>query len=102
MKLDPSFFIAGLGDRFIIDRNEDIVSLWQAFVPNIGRVPRQVKSWNYGLCCNPEEDGSFEYIAGTEVSRVDGLFVATANHIRADALHGLLWDYGYGPSAYIW
>lgn len=29
------------------------------------------------------------------------LFVATANHIRADALHGLLWDYGYGPSAYL-
>ncbi|WP_339503601.1 AraC family transcriptional regulator [Pseudomonas silesiensis] len=67
------FFIAGLGDRFTIDRNEGIVSLWQAFVPYIGQVPCQVKSWNYGLCCNPEEDGSFEYIAGTEVSRVDGL-----------------------------
>ncbi|MCP1456952.1 hypothetical protein J3D49_004506 [Pseudomonas kilonensis] len=29
------------------------------------------------------------------------LLVATANHIRADALHGLLWDYGYGPGAYL-
>lgn len=67
------FFIAGLGDRFTVDKNEGIVSLWQAFVPHIGRVPNQVNSWNYGLCCNPGEDGSFEYIAGMEVSRVERL-----------------------------
>ncbi|CAI8712225.1 DoxX family protein [Pseudomonas sp. IT-194MI4] len=29
------------------------------------------------------------------------LFIATANHIRADVSHGLLWDYGYGDSAYL-
>ena len=29
------------------------------------------------------------------------LFIATANHIRADVSHGLLWDYGYGPSTYL-
>lgn len=29
------------------------------------------------------------------------LFIATANHIRADVSHGLLWDYGYGPDAYL-
>ena len=28
------------------------------------------------------------------------LLIATANHIRADFQHGLLWDYGYGDSAY--
>jgi hypothetical protein len=28
------------------------------------------------------------------------LFIATANHIRADISHGLLWDYGYGADAY--
>lgn len=28
------------------------------------------------------------------------LLIATANHIRADFLHGLFWDYGYGDSAY--
>ena len=28
------------------------------------------------------------------------LLIATANHIRADFQHGLLWDYGYGHSAY--
>jgi hypothetical protein len=29
------------------------------------------------------------------------LFIATANHIRADVSHGLLWDYGYGPITYL-
>ena len=28
------------------------------------------------------------------------LLIATANRIRADFQHGLLWDYGYGDSAY--
>ncbi|NWA24613.1 hypothetical protein HX866_06895 [Pseudomonas gingeri] len=28
------------------------------------------------------------------------LLVATANHMRADLQHGLLWDYGYGESAH--
>jgi hypothetical protein len=29
------------------------------------------------------------------------LFIATANHIRADVSYGLFWDYGYGPSTYL-
>lgn len=67
------FFIAGLGDRFTIERNEGIVGLWQAFQPYIGGVSCQVNDWNYGLCCNPGDDGSFEYIAGTEVSCIKNL-----------------------------
>jgi AraC family transcriptional regulator len=69
----PAFIIAGMGGRFTFDKNEGIVGLWQAFVPYIGRVPNQVGGQTYGLCCNPLEDGSFEYIAGAEVSRIDGL-----------------------------
>ncbi len=29
------------------------------------------------------------------------LLIATVNHIRSDVSHGLLWDYGYGPSTYL-
>ncbi len=29
------------------------------------------------------------------------LCIATVNHIHADISHGLLWDYGYGPDAYL-
>lgn len=68
-----AFVIAGLGERFTFDKNEGIVGLWQAFAPRMGRVANQVSSESYGLCCNPEEDGSFEYIAGVEVSGINGL-----------------------------
>lgn len=67
------FTIAGMGERFTFDRNEGIVGLWQTFVPYLGKVPGQVDYRTYGLCCNPGEDGSFEYIAGMQVSRVEGL-----------------------------
>ena len=69
----PEFVIAGLGERFTFDKNEGIVGLWQAFIPYLGNIPGQTSYVTYGLCCNPGEDGSFEYIAGVEVPRVEGL-----------------------------
>ena len=65
--------IAGLGGRFTIDKSQGISSLWQGFVPYIGKVPGQLGWETFGLFCNPDEDGSFEYIAGVQVSRVDEL-----------------------------
>lgn len=67
------FIIAGLGERFTFDKNEGIVGLWQAFIPFLGNIPGQTSYVTYGLCCNPGEDGSFEYIAGVEVPRIDPL-----------------------------
>lgn len=68
-----SFIVAGMGGRFTFETNEGIVGLWQTFVPYMGQVSGQVSDCTYGLCCNPQDDGSFEYIAGVEVSRVEGL-----------------------------
>jgi AraC family transcriptional regulator len=65
--------IAGLGERFTFDKSQGIAALWQRFVPHIGRVPGQLGWETFGLCCNPQDDGSFEYIAGVRVSRVDAL-----------------------------
>lgn len=67
------FIISGLSERFTFDKNEGIVGLWQAFIPYLGRVPSQVDGRTYGLCCHPGEDGSFDYIAGLEVTRTDAL-----------------------------
>lgn len=68
-----SFLIAGLGDRFTFEKNEGIVGLWQALIPHLGNLAGQVDGTSYGLCYNPGEDGSFEYIAGVEVSAIDDL-----------------------------
>lgn len=69
----PGFIVAGLSQRFTFETNEGIVGLWQAFAPYIGRLANQVNTFTYGLCCNPGEEGSFEYIAGIEVSGSEGL-----------------------------
>lgn len=77
--LEPRFvdgdelLIAGLGERFTADTAQGIAALWQRFVPYIGRVPGQQGWETFGVCCNPQDDGSFEYIAGVLVNRADEL-----------------------------
>ncbi|HIC7210571.1 AraC family transcriptional regulator [Burkholderia stabilis] len=63
--------IAGMSSRYTFETNEGIPALWQAFVPYIGNIPGQVSDVTYGVCCNPDADGSFEYIAGVEVTHRD-------------------------------
>ncbi|PCE33488.1 AraC family transcriptional regulator [Burkholderia ubonensis] len=65
--------IAGMSGRFTFETNEGIPALWQTFIPYIGNLPDQVGGVTYGVCCNPEADGSFEYVAGVEVTRRDRL-----------------------------
>ncbi|WP_175965401.1 AraC family transcriptional regulator [Burkholderia sp. BCC0322] len=65
--------IAGMSDRYTFETNEGIPALWQAFIPYIGTIPGQVDCVTYGVCCNPDADGSFEYIAGVEVTSRDRL-----------------------------
>lgn len=65
--------IVGFGERFSAECSQGITALWQRFGPHIGRVPGQLGGETFGLCCNPGEDGSFEYIAGVQVSRFDEL-----------------------------
>ena len=65
--------IAGMSSRYTFETNEGIPALWQAFIPYIGNIPGQVGGVTYGVCCNPDADGSFEYIAGVEVKSRDRL-----------------------------
>jgi AraC family transcriptional regulator len=59
--------VAGLGERYTFDTNQGIPFLWQRFVPYIGHIAGQVGHATYGVCCNMDGNGSFEYIAGVEV-----------------------------------
>jgi len=65
--------IAGLGDRYRFETNQGIPLLWQRFVPHLGSVPGQVGAVTYGVCCNADGAGNFDYIAGVEVSGFDEL-----------------------------
>lgn len=81
---ERELLIAGLGERFTAERAQGIAALWQRFVPQLGRVPGQQGGESFGVCCNPDADGSFEYIAGVRVSRSAGL-PPGFSHIRLPA-----------------
>ncbi|MND76984.1 Bacterial transcription activator, effector binding domain [compost metagenome] len=63
-----SFIIAGFGERYTLETNRGIPALWDRFAPYIGKVPEQHGPETYGVCCNPDGRGSFDYIAGVRVS----------------------------------
>jgi AraC family transcriptional regulator len=66
--------IAGLGERYTCDSSKAIPALWQRFGPHIGIVPGQVGGGTtYGVCCNADDEGNFDYIASVEVSDFSGL-----------------------------
>jgi len=63
-----ALLIAGLGARYTFDTNEGIPTQWQRFGPHIGHVPGQAGPQTYGVACNFDDAGSFEYVAGVRVT----------------------------------
>jgi AraC family transcriptional regulator len=64
-----AFIVAGLGDRFRMDANQGIPSLWQNFQRYEGSLGERPGYW-YGVCGDWGESGEdFLYIAGVEVPR---------------------------------
>jgi AraC family transcriptional regulator len=68
-----TLLIAGLGERYTFETNQGIPFQWQSFRPYIGNIPGQIGGTTYGVCCNSDGTGHFEYIAGVEVSSFAGL-----------------------------
>lgn len=60
--------IAGLGERYNDETSAGIPALWQRFEPHLGSIPAQVGRTTYGVCCNGDDAGNFDYIAGVEVA----------------------------------
>ncbi len=77
VELDPPRFedgrtllIVGLGERYSFETNHGIPQQWQRFQPYIGNIPGQIGRTAYGVCCNGDGAGNFEYIAGVEVAEL--------------------------------
>jgi AraC family transcriptional regulator len=68
-----TLLIAGLGERFTFETNQGIPLLWQRFVPYLGNISGQRGGVTYGVCCNSDGAGNFEYIAGVEVASFEDL-----------------------------
>jgi AraC family transcriptional regulator len=61
--------VAGLGDRINPENGgAGIPNQWHRFHQSVGDIPGRVGTVAYGVCCNGDDAGNFEYIAGVEVT----------------------------------
>jgi AraC family transcriptional regulator len=67
------FVVAGLACRYNAQDVTGIPDQWQQFVPYIGQIPGQVGEQTYGVCCNGDGEGNFDYLCAVRVNSPTGL-----------------------------
>jgi AraC family transcriptional regulator len=61
--------VAGLGERITHDnQGAGIPNQWQRFHQSVDNIPGRIGKVAYGVCCNGDDAGNFDYIAGVEVT----------------------------------
>jgi AraC family transcriptional regulator len=61
--------IAGISERCTHENGgAGIPNQWQRFHQKVDDIPDRVGNVAYGVCCNGDDSGNFDYIAGVEVS----------------------------------
>lgn len=68
-----SLLIAGRCERYDCESSKAIPSQWQRFQPYLGNISGQVGATAYGVRCNWDEEGHFDYMTGVEVSDFSAL-----------------------------
>jgi AraC family transcriptional regulator len=63
-----ALLIFGLGQVYACSSNAGIPSQWDRFVPYLGHVQNQAGRVAYGVICNTDDAGNYEYICGIEVT----------------------------------
>jgi AraC family transcriptional regulator len=63
-----AFLVAGVGERYTCDTSVAIPGQWQRFHQSVESIPGRIGKVAYGVCCNGDDAGNFDYIAGVEVS----------------------------------
>ena len=62
------FLVAGIGERYSCESSAAIPGQWQRFHQSVDHIPGRIGKVAYGVCCNADDAGNFDYIAGVEVS----------------------------------
>ena len=60
--------IAGLGERYTWESGAAIPGQWQRFHQSVQNFPGRIGKVAYGVCCNGDDAGNYDYIAGVEVA----------------------------------
>ncbi|SFK15749.1 AraC family transcriptional regulator [Bradyrhizobium sp. Gha] len=67
-----AFLVAGLGERISCDNGAVIPGMWARFHQEVADIPERIgrgkEQVAYGVCCNGDDAGNFDYIAGVEVT----------------------------------
>jgi AraC family transcriptional regulator len=64
-----AMLVAGIGERCTHENGgAGIPNQWQRFHQMVDNIPDRVGPVAYGVCCNGDDSGNFDYIAGVEVS----------------------------------
>ena len=66
--IGKAMLVAGVGERFSHENGAGIPGLWQRFHHMVDDIPGRVGQVAYGVCCNGDDAGNFDYIAGVEVA----------------------------------
>lgn len=60
--------VAGVVERVSHDNGAGIPALWRRFHQTVADIPARIGDTAYGVCCNGDDAGNFDYIAGVEVA----------------------------------
>jgi AraC family transcriptional regulator len=60
--------IAGIGERYNHENGAGIPGQWRRLNQAVDDIPGRIGKVAYGVCCNGDDAGNFDYIAGVEVS----------------------------------
>ena len=63
-----SLLVAGIGERYNCESSAGIPGQWQRFHQSVENIPGRIGHVAYGVCCNGDDAGNFDYITGVEVS----------------------------------
>jgi AraC family transcriptional regulator len=65
-----AFLVAGIGERYNLGNGggAGIPSQWHDFHLKHAEIPRRLGTLAFGVCCNGDDAGNFDYIAGVEVA----------------------------------
>ena len=67
------FLVAGISERYTCENGAAIPGQWKRFHQSVDRIPGRIGKAAYGVCCNGDDAGNFDYIAGVEVSEFSDL-----------------------------
>ena len=67
-EISKPLLVAGLGERYTSENGAGIPNQWQRFHQSVEDIPGRIGKVAYGVCCNGDDAGNFDYISGVEVS----------------------------------